>query len=99
MRHWIFMWVAVVTVGCSTAPVDDAGDTLASHDDTATSQSGCGHQVDPDGVNFGFNIVVDSSGATQSAQGRPLPQRHREVLHVTGRSLLRVPAQPHHNIP
>jgi len=77
MRHWIFMWATVLAVGCSTAPVDGAGDTLTSHGDTATSEGICGHQVDPEVVNFGFNIVVDASDAPQSAQGRPLQEGWR----------------------
>ena len=77
MRHWIFMWTAVVTMGCSTAPVDGGEDTLTGHGDTVTPEGACGHQVDPGVVSFGFNIVVDSSGATQAAQGRPLQEGWR----------------------
>jgi hypothetical protein len=37
-----------------------------------SSHTACGHRVDADAVNLGFNTVVDSTGAAQLAQGKPL---------------------------
>lgn len=39
-----------------------------------TGTAACGHRADPTIVRLGFNVVVDASGATQSAQGRPLQE-------------------------
>ena len=85
MCDWKFLFVAVVVVGCGSSPKGNDEDTHTDGDtdedtdgdtdaDTADQSSSCGHRVDPAMVNLGFNLVLDTSGTTQSPQGRPLQE-------------------------
>lgn len=47
-----------------SAPVDTGG----------SAEDGCGHDLDPQVVSYGFNEVVDADGAVKAPQGRPLQE-------------------------
>ena len=69
MSVWKFLFMAVFMVGCSADPKDTDEDT-----ETQEADHSCGHRIEPAMVNFGFNIVLDTSGTTQVAQGKPLQE-------------------------
>ncbi len=69
-RAWMLL-LACVLVGCGSNPQGDAGDPDT---DTQTPDNSCGHRVDTEAVNFGFNVVLDTAGTTQPPQGRPLQE-------------------------
>ncbi len=64
-KLWMLL-LACVLVGCGSDPDGDAGDTEID--------SSCGHRVDAEVVDFGFNVVLDTTDTTQPAQGRPLQE-------------------------
>jgi len=86
MRPWQFIIVFVVVAGCSSTPEEHESDTSIETDadvsttratpdeGSDTSISSCGHRVNAAIVNYGFNIVIDTAGKTQPAQGRPLQE-------------------------
>jgi hypothetical protein len=62
--------LSLLGAGCA------AGAETSKGSDTGTDDPGssCGHRVDTAIVSVGFNVVLDTSGATQSPQGRPLQE-------------------------
>ena len=69
MSGWKFLFIATFMVGCSSDLKDADEDT-----ETQETSTSCGHRIDTAIVNFGFNIVLDTSGAAQIAQGKPLQE-------------------------
>ncbi len=64
--------VSLFLFGCASGgDADKASSTDPDPSDTANT---CGHRVDPAIVRIGFNVVLDTSGTTQSPQGRPLQE-------------------------
>lgn len=59
----------------TTSPAADLGATTDPGSTAGTDPSpDCGHDIDPSIVEFGFNEVLDDTGAVQMAQGRPLQE-------------------------
>ena len=71
MPAWKFLLIAGFVVGCGSDSTDTDIDT---NTDTDSPDSSCGHRVVPAIVNLGFNIVLDTTDATQQPQGRPLQE-------------------------
>jgi hypothetical protein len=69
MSAWKFLFIAVFMVGCNSDPNDTDEDI-----ETQDPDNSCGHRIDAAIVEFGFNIVLNTSGTTQVAQGKPLQE-------------------------
>jgi len=69
MSAWKLLFIAVFIVGCNSDPKDTDEDIEIQDPDNS-----CGHRIDAAIVKFGFNIVLDTSGTTQVAQGKPLQE-------------------------
>jgi hypothetical protein len=67
-------WGCGAALGCSSADTGAEPPLQAADAGADSSNTACGHRVDADAVNLGFNTVVDSTGAAQSAQGKPLQE-------------------------
>lgn len=75
MRDWKILFISIFVAGCDSGSKSNGGDTYThAEPDTAEHSSDCGHRVEPTVVNLGFNVVLDTAGATQSPQGRPLQE-------------------------
>ncbi len=62
--------VPLFVVGCASGENTDKASANGSDNTTAT----CGHRVEPAIVRVGHNVVLDTTGTTQSPQGRPLQE-------------------------
>lgn len=69
MSVWKILFIALLMVGCNSDPSDTDEEI-----ETQTPDHSCGHRIDAAIVTFGFNVVLDTSGTTQVAQGKPLQE-------------------------